>query len=69
MNVASARRYFNRTGFIFVVEKTRGINTVTVRIKQYEEIESAIRYVQHSDNAHFVNASVAKRMGFDLEVI
>lgn len=68
MNAASAKRYFSRTGFVFVVDKTKGINTVTVRIKQYEDIESAVRYVQHSDSAYFVNASVAKRMGYDLEV-
>lgn len=68
MNAASAKRYFNRTGFIFVVDKVRGINTVTVRIKQYEAIEPAIRYVQRSDNAYFVNYTVAKRMGYDMEV-
>lgn len=68
MNANTAKRYFNRTGFIFVVDKVRGVNTVTVRIKQYEQFEPALRYVQMSDNAHFVNASQAKRLGYDYEV-
>lgn len=67
MNELSARRYFTRTGMIFVVDKITVNNTTTIRIKQYEDIEPAIRYVKNSFNAEFINLTTAKKMGFEYE--
>lgn len=67
MNASSAKRYFDATGQIFVVEKMYGIECVTVRIKRYECYDAALRYVQKSKTAHFVNKSMAKRLGYDIE--
>ena len=64
MNELSARRYFSRTGMVFVVDKITVNNTTTIRIKKYEDIEPALRYVKHSENAEFVNLTHAKKMGW-----
>lgn len=65
MNELSARRYFTRTGMIFVMEKIIVNYTTTVTIRQYENINKAISYVRSSPNAVFINLTCAKKMGWE----
>lgn len=64
MNEVSARRYFLRTGMVFVVYKFTVNNTTTIRIRKYEDIELAVKYAKHIENAEFVNLTHAKKMGW-----
>lgn len=65
MNELSARKYFERTGLVFVMDKIIVNYTTTVRIQQYENFDKALRYVRHTPNAVFINLTAARRYGWE----
>lgn len=65
MNELAARRYFSRTGMIYVLEKIIVSYNTTVIIKQYESIDEAVKHVNRSKNAIYMGRTAAVKAGFE----
>lgn len=65
MNINIAQSYYDRNGFIFIVnEKILDEETILIVIKKFTDFNKAVNYYKNNSNALFTNLTTAKERGW-----
>lgn len=65
MNINIAQNYYDRNGFIFIVnDKMIDEDTILIVIRKFTNFNQAVSYYKNNPNALFINLTTAKERGW-----